>query len=79
MGWKVNFRSIAFEVFGREVAVKRFDEGTSRIWLTTYLDEEMRIVRAGPTESEAQRLGSSASVEDYFIFVMTREGERRIT
>ena len=56
---------------------KKFNEGTSRIWITTYLDDDMRIVRAGPTESEAKRMGSSADVKDYFIFVMTREPETR--
>ena len=56
---------------------KKFDEGTSRIWITTYLDNDMRIVWAGPTESEAKQMGSSADVSDHFVFVMTRESVTR--
>eukprot|EP00746_Dinoflagellata_sp_MGD_P060311 gnl/MRDRNA2_/MRDRNA2_256074_c0_seq1.p1 gnl/MRDRNA2_/MRDRNA2_256074_c0~~gnl/MRDRNA2_/MRDRNA2_256074_c0_seq1.p1 ORF type:complete len:231 (-),score=31.94 gnl/MRDRNA2_/MRDRNA2_256074_c0_seq1:8-607(-) len=77
IAWKVNFRKITLSFFGLDVFTKTFDEGTSRIWMTTYLDEDMRIVRAGPTESEAKRLGVSADEDNYFVFVMTREDQSR--
>lgn len=72
--WKVNFRTITLTLFGSfNFFTKTFDEGTSRIWITTFLDDDMRIVRAGPTASEAKRLGKSADPKDYFVFIMTRE------
>lgn len=75
--WKVNFRSITLSLFQTELFTQPFPEGTSRIWITTYLDTDMRIVRAGPTEAEAKRMGNAAKsdVQNYSVFVMTRESE----
>lgn len=62
--WKVNFKTLTIKVFGFQVIQKKFDEGTSRIWQMTYLDEAgTRIVRAGRTGKE----------EDNVLFYMKRE------
>lgn len=76
--WVVNFRTLEIRLWGFLPLVKKtFAEGTSRIWTTTYLDDDTRIVRAGPTESEARRLGTSANPKDYFVFYMTKEKKTR--
>jgi len=77
--WKVNFRNITLSLFGVDLFTKDFDEGTSRIWTTTFLDSEVRIVRAGLTATEAKRKGGSADPKDYFLFIMTREPDTRST
>jgi len=77
--WKVNFRTITLSLFGFDLFTKDFDEGTSRIWTTTFLDSTVRIVRAGLTDTEAKRKGGSADPKDYFLFVMTRESDTRST
>jgi len=76
--WKVNFRSITLSLFGFDLFTKAFDEGTSRIWTTTFLDSDVRIVRAGLTDAEAKRKGGSADPKDYFLFIMTREFDTRL-
>lgn len=75
--WKVNFRNITLSLFGLDLFTKAFDEGTSRIWTTTFLDSDVRIVRAGLTVAEAKRKGGSADPNDYFLFIMTRESDTR--
>ena len=61
-------------LFGRfDVLKMDFGDDKSRIWTTTFVDKDMRIVRAGFTKSEAERKGKSADPEDYVLFVMTRE------
>jgi PAP_fibrillin. len=37
--WKVNFKTLTIRVLGFQVVRKTFDEGTSRVWQMTYLDE----------------------------------------
>jgi len=71
--WNVSFRTITLSLFGRELFTKEFDEGACRIWTTTFIDDDMRIVRAGPTKSGAKRMGKSANPADYSLFVMTTE------
>jgi len=74
LNWKVNFRTITLTLFGRFDLLKMdFGDGTSRIWTTSFIDKDMRIVRAGRTKSEAKKKGTSADPKDYFLFVMTRE------
>mmetsp|Transcript_18061 Transcript_18061/g.25459 ORF Transcript_18061/g.25459 Transcript_18061/m.25459 type:complete len:346 (-) Transcript_18061:922-1959(-) len=47
--WRVTFEQLTISIFGTPIFTKKFDEGTQRIWRTTYLDENTRIVRAGRT------------------------------
>ena len=56
---------------------KEFGEGTKKVWLTTFVDSDMRVMRAGATEEEGDRKGVSADPEDYSLFVMTRESVTR--
>jgi hypothetical protein len=37
--WKVNFKTLTISVLGFKAIQKTFDEGTSRIWQMTYLDD----------------------------------------
>jgi hypothetical protein len=46
--WKVTFLQLQICLFGFPLFTKEFQQ-TSRVWRTTYLDNEIRIVRAGPT------------------------------
>ena len=63
--WTVSFRSIQVELFEKKepVLVKAFPKGTTREWLTTFQDDEWRIVRAGRTKEEISKN----------VFVMRRE------
>ena len=63
--WTVSFRSIQVELFEKKepVFVKEFPKGTTREWLTTFQDDEWRIVRAGRTKEEISKN----------VFVMRRE------
>jgi len=47
--WKVTSVELRIALFGFMVMRQQFSVGTSRIWRTTYLDGEIRIVRAGKT------------------------------
>jgi len=47
--WKVTFLQLQIGLLGVPIFTKRFDKGTCRIWRTTYLDDDTRIVRAGKT------------------------------
>jgi len=60
--WKVDFQSLSIRLFGISIVSKEF-ENTSRVWRMSYLDDEVRIVRAGRT----------GKGEDDFVFYMTRE------
>ena len=63
--WTVSFRSIQVELFEKKepVFVKAFPKGTTREWLTTFQDDEWRVVRAGRTKEEILKN----------VFVMRRE------
>ena len=63
--WTVTFISIQVELFEKKepVFVKAFPKGTTREWLTTFQDDEWRIVRAGRTKEEISKN----------VFVMRRE------
>lgn len=47
--WKVTFRTLQIALFGFPLFTKTFPAGTSRIWRTTFLDDDVRVVRAGKT------------------------------
>lgn len=60
--WKVTFESLTIRLFGVPFFTKKFD-GVERVWRTTYVDDETRIVRAGRTGRET----------DEMLFYMTRD------
>ena len=37
--WKVDFKTLTIKVFGFQLVRKEFDEGTSRVWNMSYLDD----------------------------------------
>lgn len=48
--WKVTFLNLKITLFQKFTIVNTvFPPNTSRVWRTTYLDDEIRIVRAGKT------------------------------
>lgn len=47
--WKVTFLQLQISVFGFPVFTKEFDAGTCRVWRTSFLSDEIRVVRAGKT------------------------------
>lgn len=47
--WKVTFLQLQIALLGFPIVTQKFPPFTSRIWRTTYLDNEIRIVRAGKT------------------------------
>ena len=48
--WKVTFLRLKIQLWNRFMLVdKTFPPSTSRVWRTTYLDDEIRVVRAGKT------------------------------
>ena len=60
--WKVTFLRLNFNLFGKRVLSKDFPAGVARVWRTTYLDNDTRIVRAGRT----------GRVDDESVFYMKR-------
>lgn len=59
--WKVTFLQLQISLLGLPIFTKKFDE-TQRIWRTTYLDENIRVVHAGTTGRE----------KDEFVFYTKR-------
>ncbi|GKY90501.1 hypothetical protein MPSEU_000023800 [Mayamaea pseudoterrestris] len=47
--WKVTFKQLQIKLFGFPLFTKQFEANTSRVWRTTYLQSDVRIVRAGKT------------------------------
>ena len=47
--WKVTFLRLTISVFGFPLIQKEFPPDTSRVWRTTYMADNVRIVRAGKT------------------------------
>jgi hypothetical protein len=47
--WKVTFLNLRISIFGFPVLTKKFPASTARVWRTTYLDDDIRVVRAGKT------------------------------
>lgn len=62
--WLVTFQTLEIKLLGITLFEKKFD-ATQRVWRTTYVDEETRIVRAGRT----------GLVEDELVFFMSRANE----
>lgn len=61
--WKVTFLRLRISLFKKfDVVNKEFPPNTSRVWRTTYLDDGIRIVRAGKT----------GRVEDEMVFYTKR-------
>lgn len=61
--WKVTFEKLDICLLGLKVIQQVFPPTTQRIWRTTYVDDDTRIVRAGTT----------GLPEDEYVFYMTRE------
>lgn len=61
--WRVTFKQLQIKVFGIALFTKEFEANTSRVWRTTYLKDDVRIVRAGKTGRQ----------EDEVIFYTKRE------
>lgn len=47
--WKVTFLKLTISVFGFPLVQKEFPPDTARVWRTTYMKDNVRIVRAGKT------------------------------
>ena len=47
--WKVTFINLTISLLGIPLIQKEFPPGTSRVWRTTYMANNVRIVRAGKT------------------------------
>ena len=72
--YSYNFRRITFEkisntIFGFKLPERMFPKGEQvRIWKITYLDDDLRIMRAGrPDNVESE----------YFLFILRRNEESR--
>lgn len=69
--WKVSFIDIAFEFGGAVLLRKQFPDGSTRIWHTSYVDADTRIVRAGVGDGLVG--GKKADgPDDDVLFYMTR-------
>ena len=78
--WKVTFESVEVRVFDRFVVLRKEwgDGEATRVWRTTFVDEDVRVVRAGRTleaveGGRARGRNAVAGDEDDCLFVMTRE------
>jgi hypothetical protein len=60
--WKVTFLNLRISIFGFPLFTKEFPASTARVWRTTYLDDDIRVVRAGKT----------GRVEDEVVFYTKR-------
>ena len=60
--WVVTFETLELKLFGQSIMKQTF-QNVQRVWRTTYVDAETRIVRAGRTGRQ----------EDEMVFYMTRE------
>jgi PAP_fibrillin len=59
--WLVTFESLTIKLFGVSILSQKF-KNTKRVWRTTYVDENTRMVRAGRTGEK----------KDEMFFYMTR-------
>jgi PAP_fibrillin len=60
--WVVTFETLEIKLFGITLLQQKFDN-VKRVWRTTYVDDDTRIVRAGRTGKR----------EDEMVFYMTRD------
>ena len=61
--WVVTFETLEIQLFGITLLQQKFDDNVKRVWRTTYIDDDTRIVRAGRTGKR----------EDEMVFYMTRD------
>lgn len=61
--WKVTFMKLTISVFGFPLVQKEFPPDTARVWRTTFLQGDVRVVRAGKT----------GRTEDEVIFYTKRQ------
>ena len=61
--WKVTFMKLTISVFGFPLVQKEFPPDTARVWRTTFLRDNVRVVRAGKT----------GRTEDEVIFYTKRQ------
>ena len=64
--WKVTFVKLTISVFGFPLVQKEFPPETARVWRTTFMRDDIRIVRAGKT----------GRVEDEVIFYTKRRPKK---
>ena len=74
--WRVIFKSIAISLFGFKLFSKDFED-TTRVWDFTYLDEDLRVVRAARNDAALDNAGArgrkaQSGDEDDTVFVMVR-------
>lgn len=66
---RITFEKISNSIFGFKLPEKEFPVGEQvRIWKITYLDKDLRIMRAGRPES---------TESEYFLFILRRDEESR--
>lgn len=76
--WRVTFRSISFQILGVQLPAIKFPTGTERTWCLTYVDNDLRIVRAGVDGgvSVSRQLGlvekSQGESKDSYLFIMEK-------
>ena len=61
--WKVTFLKLTISLFGFPLIQNEFPPDTSRVWRTTYMQDHIRVVRAGKT----------GRLEDEVIFYTKRQ------
>ena len=77
--WRVAFRTLTFKLLGLSLPTVEFPAGTERTWCMTFVDETMRLVRAGVDggRSTSRDLGlvdkEAGEAKDAFLFVMTKD------
>lgn len=77
--WRVRFKTIKFSLFGSSLPAFQFPAGTERTWRLSYVDADLRLVRAALDggRSTSRQLGLVAEGEgearDSYLFVMQRE------
>ena len=76
--WLATFESVEIKVFDRFVLGKKvWGEGeVTRVWRTTYVDDDVRVVRAARTreaEAAGAARGRRAREGEDCLFVMTKE------
>lgn len=69
MSRRITFEKISNSIFGFKLPEKEFPKGKQvRIWKITYLDDDLRVMRAGRPENMES---------EYFLFILRRDEETR--
>mmetsp|Transcript_22879 Transcript_22879/g.23105 ORF Transcript_22879/g.23105 Transcript_22879/m.23105 type:complete len:274 (-) Transcript_22879:91-912(-) len=66
--WRIDFTDLIIRVFGMKLFTKPFPSGTYRLWEITYLDNDLRILRARSPENTKEKA---------FIFILIRDEKER--